>query len=360
VAAIRVPGTPPAVKIADTGSMEQPLPDRLAGLLAAFERHLAAERGLSPHTVRAYLGDTRSLLEHACQGGMTDIARLDVGVIRGWLAAQHAAGQARSSLARRAASARTFTAFARSRGWLTADPGPLLGTPKAQRHLPQVLAADQVAAVLDAAGNDPSASSRAGHEQRERNGAKAGNGPDAGSGPAAGQDPIAAAVGWRDSAIMELLYASALRVSELCGIDVGDLDDERRTVRVLGKGSKERTVPVGVPAARAVRHWQRQGRPLLVNERSGHALFLGTRGGRLDPRMARRVVHARIAAVPSAPDTGPHGLRHSAATHLLEGGADLRSVQEFLGHASLASTQIYTHVSIERLLAAYRQAHPRA
>ena len=316
--------------MADTKTMEQPLPDRLAQPLAAFERHLAAERGLSAHTVRAYLGDIRSLLGRASQDGITDLAGLDIAVIRGWLAAQHAAGQARTSLARRAASARAFTAFARSRGWIVNDPGPLLGTPKAQRHLPQVLAADQIAAVLDAG--------------------------EAG----AGQDPVAAALGWRDSAIMELLYASALRVSELCGIDVGDIDDERRTVRVLGKGSKERTVPVGVPAARAVRHWQRRGRPLLVTGRSGHALFLGARGGRLDPRMARRVVHARIAAVPAAPDTGPHGLRHSAATHLLEGGADLRSVQEFLGHASLASTQIYTHVSIERLLAAYDQAHPRA
>jgi integrase/recombinase XerC len=320
--------------MADTKAMEQPLPDRLAQPLAAFERHLTAERGLSAHTVRAYLGDIRSLLGRASQDGITELAGLDIAVIRGWLAAQHAGGQARSSLARRAASARTFTAFARSRCWIVTDPGPLLGTPKAQRHLPQVLAADQMAAVLDAATGS--------------------------QGDAAGQDPAAAALGWRDSAIMELLYASALRVSELCGIDIGDIDDERRTVRVLGKGSKERTVPVGVPAARAVRHWQRRGRPLLVTGRSGHALFLGARGGRLDPRMARRVVHARIAAVPAAPDTGPHGLRHSAATHLLAGGADLRSVQEFLGHASLASTQIYTHVSIERLLAAYGQAHPRA
>jgi integrase/recombinase XerC len=339
---------------------------------------------------------------------MTDLAGLDVGMIRGWLAAQHAAGQARSTLARRAAVARTFTAFARSRGWLATDPGPLLGTPKAQRHLPQVLAADQVAAVLDAAGGhhrggkgpaagqgaaagcrpapgssqDAGGGAAVGHDaggsvspgRDARGGAAAGHdaggsvspGQDAGGGaavsqdPAAGQDPVAAALDWRDAAIMELLYASALRVSELCGIDIGDIDDDRRTVRVLGKGAVERTVPVGVPAARAVRHWQRNGRPLLATERSGHALFLGARGGRLDPRTARRVVHARIAAVPGAPDTGPHGLRHSAATHLLEGGADLRSVQEFLGHASLASTQIYTHVSVERLLAAYRQAHPRA
>ena len=330
--------------MADTGKVEEPLPEALAQHLAAFDRHLAAERGLSAHTVRAYLGDIRSLLEYACRDdGMTDLAELDVGVIRGWLAVQHAAGQARSTLARRAAAARTFTAFALARGWLASDPGPLLGTPKAQRHLPQVLAADQMAAVLDAAG-----------------GARAGAAAGQDAAAAAGQDPVAAALGWRDAAIMELLYASALRVSELCGIDIGDIDHDRRTVRVLGKGSKERTVPVGVPAARAVRYWLRAGRPLLVTAGSGQALFLGARGGRLDPRTARRVVHARIAAVPATPDTGPHGLRHSAATHLLEGGADLRSVQEFLGHASLASTQIYTHVSAERLLAAYRQAHPRA
>ena len=159
---------------------------------------------------------------------------------------------------------------------------------------------------------------------------------------------------------MELLYAAALRVSELCGMDLGDLDEERGTVRVLGKGSKERAVPVGQPAARAVRDWLRHGRPVLATKRSGAALFLGARGGRLDPRTARRAVHEAIAAIPAVPDTGPHGLRHSAATHLLEGGADLRSVQEYLGHASLSSTQIYTHVSVERLLAAYRQAHPRA
>jgi integrase/recombinase XerC len=159
---------------------------------------------------------------------------------------------------------------------------------------------------------------------------------------------------------MELLYAAALRVSELCGMDLGDLDEERGTVRVLGKGRKERAVPVGQPAARAVRDWLRHGRSVLATSRSGAALFLGARGGRLDPRTARRVVHESIAATPTIPDIGPHGLRHSAATHLLEGGADLRSVQEYLGHASLSSTQIYTHVSVERLLAAYRQAHPRA
>ncbi len=159
---------------------------------------------------------------------------------------------------------------------------------------------------------------------------------------------------------MELLYATGIRVSELCGLDVGDVDHGRRTVRVLGKGRKERTVPLGLPADRAVQRWSAAGRPVLVTPASQHALLLGARGRRLDPRTARRVVHTRLAAVPAVPDSGPHGLRHAAATHLLEGGADLRSVQEILGHASLASTQIYTHVSVERLAAAYRQAHPRA
>jgi integrase/recombinase XerC len=159
---------------------------------------------------------------------------------------------------------------------------------------------------------------------------------------------------------MELLYATGIRVSELCGLDLGDLDHERRTIRVLGKGGKERTVPVGLPAERATARWARDGRPVLLVPDSAAALFVGARGRRLDPRTARRVVHTRLAAVPAVPDTGPHGLRHAAATHLLEGGADLRSVQEILGHASLGTTQIYTHVSVERLTSAFRQAHPRA
>lgn len=308
------------------------LPEWASERLAGFERHLAAERGLSPHTVRAYLGDVGALLEHACRDGLADLAALDIGVIRAWLAAQHAGGMARSTLARRAAAARTFTAFAHSRGWLDSDPGPLLGTPKAVRHLPNVLAREQMAAVLAQTG---SASESA-------------------------ADPRAAAIAWRDTAIMELFYASGIRVSELCGLDIGDVDDERRTVRVLGKGSRERIVPIGIPAVRALRQWRDAGRRLLATDRSGRALYLGARGARLDPRTARRVVHARIAAAGSVPDAGPHGLRHTAATHLLEGGADLRSVQEILGHASLSSTQIYTHVSVERLLSAYRQAHPRA
>jgi integrase/recombinase XerC len=208
-----------------------------------------------------------------------------------------------------------------------------------------------MAAVLAAAGSPPGPASGSGDgvpgADDNRSGRNSRGGPEA-------------ELALRDAAIMELLYATGIRVSELCGLDVDDLDDGRNTVRVLGKGGRERTVPVGLPAVRAVAAWRRAGRPALARPGSGPALFLGARGGRLDPRTARRVVHACLAAVAGVPESGPHGLRHAAATHLLEGGADLRSVQEILGHASLASTQIYTHVSAERLTAAYRQAHPRA
>ena len=385
------------------------LPGWLEQRLAEFQRHLAAGRGMSPHTVRAYVGDVGSLLEHACRNGLSELAALDIAVIRSWLAAQHAGGRARATLARRAAAARAFTAFGCSRGWLAADPGSLLKSPKAGRHLPQVLAPEQMNAVLAVAATASAAAASAAdmrtaalsaasegaahgsaHDSATDHSAAgdgaagdgaAGDGA-AGDGAAAdsaapapavsadgasshvrrgfGEDELAEVIAWRDAAIMELLYASGIRVSELCGLDIGDVDGERRSVRVLGKGGRERVVPMGIPAVRALRRWYQAGRPMLVTARSGAALFVGARGGRLDPRTARRVVHASIAAAGSVPDTGPHGLRHTAATHLLEGGADLRSVQEILGHASLATTQIYTHVSVERLLSAYRQAHPRA
>ena len=306
-----------------------------------FCRHLDAERALSRHTVRAYHGDIQSLLEYALQSGVAGPGDIDVDMLRGWLAAQHEAGAARATLARRGAAARAFTSFAHRQGWLAADPGPQLGTPRARRVLPRVLRREEMNSVLaeceDRALREFAAGQRA-----------------------------AAALAMRDAAVLELLYASAIRVSELCDLDTGGLDADRRTVRVFGKGRKERVVPVGVPAVRAVARWEDVGRPVLANARSGGALFLGARGARLDPRTARRIVHARLRDVSPADgegravDTGPHGIRHTAATHLLEGGADLRSVQEILGHASPATTQVYTHVSAERLAASYRQAHPRA
>ena len=177
----------------------------------------------------------------------------------------------------------------------------------------------------------------------------------AGSG-AAENDPVAL----RDLLVLELLYATGVRVAELCSLDLDDVDHDRRAMRVLGKGNRERTVVYGVPAATALRRWLALGRPALVRDASPPALLLGSRGGRLDPRVARTVVHRALAAVPGAPDTGPHGLRHAAATHMLAGGADLRYVQELLGHAKLATTQLYTHVTVERLKVVHEQAHPRA
>lgn len=289
-------------------------------VVAEFGRYLRLERDLSPHTVRAYLSDVSSLLDHT--GG--SVERLEIGVLREWLAGQHAAGKARATLARKTACARTFTAYCHRRGWLSGDPGLLLGSAKAPRPLPAVLDQRQAEAVLEVASTTG--------EPKEL----------------------------RDQALLELLYATGVRVGELCALDVDDVDRERNVVRVVGKGRKERSVPFGLPALRALDRWCIHGRSLWMRAGSGPALFLGVRGGRIDAGTVRRVVHARLAQVDGAPDMGPHGLRHSAATHLLEGGADLRSVQELLGHASLNTTQIYTHVSIERLRAAYRQAHPRA
>jgi integrase/recombinase XerC len=288
-------------------------------VVGEFGRYLRFERDLSPHTVRAYLADVDSLLDHL-DG---PVEELDVGVLRKWLAELHEAGKARATLARKAACARTFTAYCHRRGWLVVDPGLLLGSAKAPRGLPSVLDQEQARAVLEVSGAV---------EPKEL----------------------------RDQAILELLYATGVRVSEVCALDVDDVDRDRRVIRVMGKGRKERSVPFGLPALRAMDRWCIHGRPLWMRAGSGAALFLGVRGGRIDAGTVRRVVHARLAQVEGAPDMGPHGLRHTAATHLLEGGADLRSVQELLGHASLNSTQIYTHVSIERLRAAYRQAHPRA
>ena len=316
----------PVTDAGPRGGQAEPLPAEFQRCLAGFEVFLGVERGLSAHTVRAYLGDVTSLLEYARRAGAARPRDIGVRVIRGWLARQHASGRARSTLARRAAALRTFTAFAHRRGWLAADPGPLLGTLKTRRALPKIVGAADVAAVLARAARQSGASATAA----------------------------------RDATILEVLYATGIRVSELCGLDLTDVDAERRTLRVLGKGGKQRTVPFGLPAMRALDRWCQAGRPLLANDRSGQALLIGARGGRLDVRVARRAVHRALTEVVAVSAAGPHGLRHAAATHLLEGGADLRSVQEILGHASLATTQIYTHVSAERLLGTYRQAHPRA
>ncbi|NLT55276.1 MAG: tyrosine recombinase XerC [Actinomycetales bacterium] len=302
-------------------------------LLRAFDRHLRFERGRSVHTRRAYLTDVRALLGHLAAAGCEEVGALTLGDLRDWLARRVDAGLSRSSLSRGAASARCFTAWLHRTGRLATDVGARLRSPKGERPLPDVLRSDQVARVLDVAAE------RAGE---------------------AGTDDVEQAVRRRDTAVLELLYATGVRVGELCGLDVDDLDLDRRTVRVLGKGAKERVVPFGVPARDAVRTWLEQARPVLTRPGSPPAVFLGVRGGRIGQRQVREVVHGMLARVDGVPSLGPHGLRHSAATHLLDGGADLRSVQELLGHATLTATQIYTHVSVERLRGSYRQAHPRA
>ncbi|MBM9466864.1 tyrosine recombinase XerC [Nakamurella leprariae] len=310
-------------------------------------RHLRHERGLSAASVAAYTADIAALLEHvgryrgSDRPGRDDLAALDLTVLRSWLARMRTAGAARSSLARRVAAARSFTAWAADAELLPTDVGARLTAPGGGRTLPSVLRLDQADQLLA-----PAPATAPGE----------GGTGDVGPEP----DPVDAALELRDRAVMELLYATGIRVAELTGLDLGDIDAEHRVVRVLGKGDKQRTVPFGTPAGRALDTWLRDGRPRLVTDRSGPAVFLGRRGARIDPRTVRTVVHRRTAAVPGAPELAPHGLRHTAATHLLAGGADLRTVQELLGHSSLATTQRYTHVSAERLTAVYRQAHPRA
>jgi len=291
--------------------------------LAAFTEHLRLERGRSPHTVRAYLADLRSLIAFATSQGCTAPDGLTLTLLRRWLGADPAL--ARTTVARRASSARAFTRWCQRRGLAPSDPGAMLLSPQVRAALPTVIDAEEARSVM----------------------AHAAVAADDGS-------PLA----MRDRAIIEMLYATGCRVGELCGVDLAEVDAPGRRLRVLGKGRKERVVPFGVPAARALQDWLAVRR--LVPPNPGEqALFIGARGARLDQRAVRNIVH-KLTEQAGGTSLAPHALRHTAATHILEGGADLRAVQEMLGHASLATTQRYTHVSVERLRAAFAQAHPRA
>jgi len=299
-----------------------------SGLAEAYRSHLITERNLSENSIRAYLADLESLLLHVNQLGVTEFSQLEVNHIRSWLANLQVKGAARSSITRRVVSVRAFTYWGAQNGWLEKDIGKDLIAPKAERTLPKVLDVQSAATALE------SLSVRAAEEE----------------------SPISL----RDLAIVETLYGSGIRVSELVGLDISDVDRSRNTLRVIGKGNKERVVPIGLPALKAIDLWLNKGRADLLSEDSGDALFIGSRGGRIDQRVAREVVYDAMQALGGNKKLGPHALRHSAATHLLEGGADLRTVQEILGHSSLATTQIYTHVTQERIKQAYEQAHPRA
>ena len=286
-----------------------------------WEEYLRLGRRMSPHTVAAYLGDLHSLMEFLSLGTDATPEQLrDVltqRAVRSWLARTLADGGARSTIARHTAAIRNFTSWAMREGILASDPAALLSSPRAE---------SDARALLNTARDEAAAG---------------------------GASQI------RNWAILELTYACGLRVSEVCALDISSLNREALTVRVVGKGNKERVVPYGPPAADALDHWLVRGRPQLAGERSGHALFLGDKGGRIAPRIVRSMVH-KMAARAGVHDIAPHGLRHSTATHLLQGGADLRAVQEMLGHSSLSTTQRYTHVDTARLSAIYQRAHPRA
>ena len=295
-----------------------------------WEEYLRLGRRMSPHTVAAYLGDLHSLMEFLSLGTDATPEQLrDVltqRAVRSWLARTLADGGARSTIARHTAAIRNFTSWAMREGILASDPAALLSSPRADQRLPSPLDESDARVLLNAARDEAAAG---------------------------GASQI------RNWAILELTYACGLRVSEVCALDISSLNRETLTVRVVGKGNKERVVPYGPPAADALDHWLVRGRPQLAGERSGHALFLGDKGGRIDPRVVRSMVH-KMAARAGVHDIAPHGLRHSTATHLLQGGADLRAVQEMLGHSSLSTTQRYTHVDTARLSAIYQRAHPRA
>ena len=297
-----------------------------------FAVYLAAERGFSAHTVRSYRSDLGQLSSFAHSRGVDEAENISLELLRDWLWQGSLAGLARSTIARRSAAVRSLTSWLAKTDRVSSDAASRLKSPRADHRLPRVLTSPQVDHVLEGLVARASADA-----------------PEA----------------VRDLAVIELLYASALRVSEVTGLDIASVDLERLTVRVTGKGSKERVVPFGVPAKRVIERYLAVARPILLARPiligdATDALFLSGRGARLGTRAVYTLVSTVLATIPGSGPSGPHALRHTAATHLLDGGADLRAVQELLGHASLGTTQIYTHVSAERLKESYRSAHPRA
>ena len=290
--------------------------------IESFLRHVALERRLSPHTVAAYRADLHGLAAFLGRMGIPP-AEADYAQLRRWLAHLATRGYARSSIARKAASVRGFYAFCARRGVISEDPARLLRSPRIPSILPAVLKGGEAAALVEAPSDD---------------------------GP----------IGLRDRVALELLYGAGIRVAELCRLDVDDVDLRAGRVRVMGKGGKERLVPIGEPAVLAVRAYLRRGRTALAAGVPGHPLLINRRSKRMGPREVRSLVEQYRQAVLPGRRASPHTLRHSYATHLMEGGADIRAVQELLGHASLATTQRYTHVSRKRLFGAYRDSHPRA
>ena len=352
---------------------------KAAEVLDDFARYLDLQRGLSQHTRRAYLGDVGNLISFAAADDI-QVSDIALTTIRAWLAQGAAEDLSRATLARRSAVARVFGEWGATVGVFPANPASRLVAPKTASRLPDYLSQTSAAALMEAAESAfqaalTSCAADDGHDATdgaddERGGGRnhAANGVDHTSacgttehqsGAESEPSPVPIAAAARNWAAAELLYGAGIRVGELTGLDVGDFDFASRLVRVTGKGDKERVVPFGAPAAKALTNYLSEHRPVLVTEKSGSAFFLGDLGGRWDQRRVRAAIH-ELASQAGVPDIAPHGLRHSAATHLLQQGADLRNVQEILGHSSLATTQRYTHVDPGRLAAAYLQAHPRA
>lgn len=306
---------------------------RISDAVTGFLDAAQFEYGYSEHTLRSYRRDLRTFTEFAEEQGSSEISQLDLELLRAWLWERQQQGLAAATIARNVATLKSFGGWLELRQHVPGNPASRLRTPKVPKHLPRVLTQEQITRVLERA------------EQR-----------------AAASTPEEV----RDHAVLELLYSSALRVSELTTLRLDGVNQHERSVRVLGKGNKERVVPLGAPAARALERYLAAARPQLLSrtaspETHAEACFIGNRGGQpLTSSAVYRLVSRELASEPGGGPSGPHTLRHTAATHLLDGGADLRVVQELLGHSSLSSTQVYTHVSMERLAAAYKQAHPRA
>jgi integrase/recombinase XerC len=303
--------------------------DWFSDVVKNFVTYLEIEKNRSPNTVRTYKTDLELFLEFASATGIKNLDSLELNTFRLWLADQKKKGSSNSTISRRSSTVRVFSTWAFQKGLIKTDPAVRLISPKVNRTLPNVLAQKQVSNLMQTASN-------------------------------LDDEENSVTIRMRDHAVLEVLYSSGIRVSELTGLDIKDLDFTRCTMRVIGKGNKERVVPFGQPAKEAIQTYLTKARAELANEKSGNALFLGTRGKRLDTRQVRRILTNAIARVEGLVNVSPHDLRHSAATHMLEGGADLRIVQELLGHSSLATTQKYTHVTIERLREVFANAHPRA
>lgn len=302
-------------------------PASFTKVLDRFIQYLELELGRSGNTAKAYRKDLENLFHFVIDQGCNELGDIGIMELRGWLAQQRTSGLTSATIARRATAARTFFAWATHNQLLDEDPAAALVIPKVSKRLPHVLAQNQATVVMDRAA-------------------------------LRADDNSPAHI--RDLAILEMMYATGIRVGELVGLDIHDVDEARRTLRVTGKGSKQRVVPFGAIAHKALERYLKISRPTLANENSGAAVFLGSRGKRIDQRVVRKMVTDVLAGIEGVPELSPHGFRHSAATHLIEGGADIRAVQEMLGHASLSTTQLYTHVSMDRLRAVFEQAHPRA